>query len=132
MTKRSERPLTRAALLCAMLASAIFLGACASKPMAEPDSLAEARDAIARAEQSGGRQYAGGELDNAKQKLEMAEAAADEQQMGKAERLADEALVSARLVSARTRTAKAEEINQDMERGAEALTEEMRRKGEQQ
>lgn len=131
MTDQYERRLPRVALLGALLAAVLLLGACASKPMSEPESLAEARDAIARAEQSGGRQYAGGELDNAKQKLEMAQAAADAKAMPKAERLADEAIISARLASSKTRRAKAEEINQDMERGAEALTDEMRRKGEQ-
>lgn len=131
MKHRDGTPLTRAVLLSAILVAGLSLGACASKPMAPPDSLSEAREAIARAEQSDSRQYAGGELDAAKQKLEKAETAADEQNMAEAERLAQEALIAAELASARTSAAKAEEVNREMERGAEALTDEMRRKEEQ-
>jgi len=52
--------------------------------------------------------------------------------MNGAERLAQEALVVAQLASARTGAAKAEEINREMGRSADALEEEMRRTGEQQ
>lgn len=132
MKNRDGTPLTRAVLLLAILVAGLSLGACASKPMAPPDSLNQARNAIARAEQSDGRQYAGSELDMAKEKLEMAETAVDEQDMAEAERLAQEALIAAELALARTSAAKAEEVNREMERGGEALTDEMRRKGEEQ
>ena len=126
--------LTRAALLSSVLALSLgLLSACASAPAVAPTaSLTEAREAIARAEQSDGRQHASGELDQAKQKLVMAERAVDREDMVEAERLADEAAVAAKLASARTESAKAAEINREMGRGAEALTEEMRRTGEQQ
>jgi hypothetical protein len=99
--------------------------------MAPPDSLGQARDAIARAEQSDSREYAGSELDTAKQKLQMAETSAEEQDIETTDSLAHEALVAAKLASGRTSAAKAEEVNREMERGAEALTDEMRRKEEQ-
>lgn len=132
MKNRHGACATRAVSLSLTLVAAALLSACASQPMAPPESLSEARDAIARAEESGARQYAGGSLDQAKEKLEMAEAAADEQDMAEAKRLADQSLVAAELAMARTTAAKAEKVNREMGRGAEALTEEMRRKGEQQ
>ncbi|MCC5859123.1 MAG: DUF4398 domain-containing protein [Ectothiorhodospiraceae bacterium] len=110
----------------------LLLGACASAPVAPTVSLTEAREAVARAEQAGSRQHAGSELDDAKRKLEQAEHAVDQEDMVEAERLAREAEVAADLASARTEAAKAVEINRQMGRGAEALTEEMRRMGEQQ
>ena len=125
--------LTRATLLPSILAlGLVLLTACASAPAAPTVSLTEAREAIARAEQSDARQHAGGELDQARQKLEMAELAVERQDMVEAERLADEAEVTAELAAARTEFAKAAEINREMERSADALTEEMRRMGEQQ
>ncbi|MFO7858556.1 MAG: DUF4398 domain-containing protein [Ectothiorhodospiraceae bacterium] len=126
---RRERPWLLATALATGL---LLLTACASTPVAPTASLTEARDAIARAEQTGGRQYAGTELDEAQQKLAMAESAVDEMDMGEAERLAEEAQVTAELASARTASAKAAEVNREMGRSAEALTEEMRRTGEQQ
>lgn len=125
---RRERPWLLATALATGL---LLLTACASTPVAPTASLTEARDAIARAEQTGGRQYAGTELDEAQQKLAMAESAVDEMDMGEAERLAEEAQVTAELASARTASAKAAEVNWEMGRSAEALTEEMRRTGEQ-
>lgn len=126
--------LTRAALLSSALAfGLVLLSACAATPVAEPTAALEgARVAIAEAEQSDGRQHAGGELDQAKQKLVMAERAVEQEEMVEAERLANEAAVAAELAAARTESAKAAEINREMGRGAEALTEEMRRTGEQQ
>lgn len=132
MHYRDGTSLTRAVLLSTILVAGLLLSACASKPMGPPDSLSQARDAIAQAEQSDSRQYAGSELDAAKQKLEKAETAVDEQDMAQAERLAQEALIAAELASARTSAAKAEQVNREMERGAEALTDEMRRKEEQE
>lgn len=133
MQNRTGRRLKQAALILPSLAlGAFLLTACASTPPAPTASLTEAREAIARAEQSDARQYAGGELDDARQRLEKAETAVDREDMVEAERLALEALLAAELASARTESAKALEINQEMSRGAEALTEEMRRTGEQQ
>jgi hypothetical protein len=49
-----------------------------------------------------------------------------------AQRLAEQATVTAKLATARTEAAKAEAVNEEMRRGAEALTEEMQRAGDQQ
>ena len=126
--------LSRGALLSfAPALTLVLLTACASAPVVAPTAaLAEARQAIAGAEQSGGEQYASGQLDQAKEKLVMAERAVDREDMVEAERLASEATVTAELASATTASVQAEEINREMGRGARALTEEMRRMGEQQ
>lgn len=134
MRTHDGTPITRASLLLTALALSLgLLSACASAPAVPPTvALTEAREAIAAAEESDGRQHASSELDQARQKLGMAEGAVDREDMVEAERLANEATVAADLASARTASAKAAEINRQMERGAEALTEEMRRTGEQQ
>lgn len=109
-----------------------LLSACASAPVAPTAELTAAQEAIADAEQEGARQHSGAELDEAQQKLQRAERAANNEQMLSAERLAKEAKVSAELAAARTEAAKAQEINKEMERSADALIEEMRRTGDQQ
>jgi len=119
----------RAALI---LAVGVLLGACATTATAPTHALAEAREAISVAEESGARQYARGELADAQDYLEMAEAAVAEESMVAAERLAERARVTAELAEARTEAAKATEINREIEQAAKALREEMQRTGEQE
>lgn len=115
------------------LAMAIaLLSACATAPMAPTTALTAAQDAIATAEQAGARQHAGAELDEAQQKLILAERAVNNERMIEAERLAREATIVAELASARTESAKAIAINKEMRRSADALIEEMQRQGDQQ
>lgn len=110
----------------------LLLGACASTPMPPKDALVAARDAIAIAEETGARQFAGPELDDARQQLRSAEQAVTEEDMVMAERLADQARIAAELAAAKSESSRAVAINREMKRSAEALTEEMRRTGEQQ
>lgn len=111
----------------------LFLSGCATAPPVAPtESLEAARDAIASAEQNDARQYAGSELDEARQQLERAEAAVSDERMADARRYAERAKVAAELASAKADAAKAAEINRQIRRSAEALKEEMRRTGEQQ
>jgi len=114
-------------LIFPLALSLLFIGACASTPPAPTTSLAEASQAIARAEQSDARQHAGSELDQAKQKLILAERAVTREDMEAAERLAVESKISAELALAKTESAKATAINREMARSAQALQEEMRR-----
>lgn len=117
-----------------LLVALVLLGACASAPppAAPTEALTAAQEAIASAEQADARQYAGAELDEAREKLDMAERAVSAEDMIGAERLAEQSRVAAELASARTEAAKAEEVNREMGRGAEALIEEMRRTGDRQ
>lgn len=109
---------------------ALFLTtACASTPEPPTFALAAAQTAITSAERDGARQHANAELDEAQQKLAVAKRAVEAQQMLEAEQLAQQATVAAELASARTETAKAEQINAELRRSAAALAEEMQRKG---
>lgn len=112
--------------------SLVLLGACASTPLPPTESLTDARQAIANAEQSDARQYAGAELDEARRQLSMAEQAVGMERMIEADRFARQSQVAAELAMARTGSAKAAEINHEMRRSTEALLEEMRRTGDRQ
>jgi hypothetical protein len=91
-----------------------------------------ARDSIVRAERSGARQYAAAELDEAREKLSLAENLAGKENMLQAERRATESQTVAQLAAALSESAKAAEINRELRRSEDALLEEMRRKGDQQ
>lgn len=105
---------------------------CASAPVAPEADLTAARVAIASAERSDARQYAGAELDEAKQKLKQAEDAVKSEHMLEAEQLAQQARIVAELAMARTAEAKAVAINRQLKQDADALEEELQRMGEQQ
>jgi putative cell wall-binding protein len=109
----------------------LFAG-CATAPVPPTASLDQAKIAINAAEKDDARQYAGAELDEARQKLILADKAVAAENMVLAERFAQEATVTAQLAMARTESTKAEAINDDMRRSAKALSEEMRRAGDQQ
>jgi len=116
-----------AASLAGML---MFLAACASAPVAPDSALDAAKVAILNAEKAEAGQFAGAELGEAREKLAMADGAVKEENMVVAERFAQESRVQAELASARTAAAKAAAVNKELERGADALTEEMQRAGE--
>ena len=114
-----------------LAAAAVLLGACATTPPAPPTAaLDAARKAIASAEQSDARRYSSAELDEAGQKLAMANRAVTNENMIEADRFAQESRIVAELASARTESAKAAEINRELGRGADALNEELRRQGD--
>jgi uncharacterized membrane protein YeaQ/YmgE (transglycosylase-associated protein family) len=118
-------------LLAAGLAGILMLvGACASAPPAPDSALDAARVAISNADKAEAGQYAGAELREAREKLASADSAVQEENMVGAERFAQESRVQAELASARTAAAKATAVNKEMERGADALSEEMQRAGE--
>lgn len=105
---------------------------CAVTPPAPTASLSAAQQAITSAERSDAQQYAGAELNDARQRLQRAESAVRSENMLEAERLADESKVAAELASAATETSKVLESNQELSRGVQALLDEMRRTGGQQ
>ncbi len=124
----------RMRIILSMALAVFLLSACIFAPVAPAPTtaLTEARQAIATAEQAGARQYAGAELDEAQQKLLLAEKAVNSEDMKAAERLAQESMIVAELASARTESAKALEINLEMNRSIDALIEEMERVGDEQ
>jgi len=112
--------------------SLLLLGACASTPQPPTESLSDARQAIANAEQSDARQYASAELDEARSQLSLAERSVGQERMTEADRFARQSRIAAELAIARTGSAKAAEINHEIQRSTEALLEEMRRTGDRQ
>jgi len=127
-TYRIRRHLAVGTVAGAMLISV----ACASAPPAPTAALDEANLAIQAAAQDDASHYANAELDQARQKLLLANDAVAMQDMVLAGRLANEATVTAELATAKTEAAKAQAINVELNRGALALIEEMQRVGDQQ
>jgi hypothetical protein len=105
----------------------LFCTACSTAMPPPTAALNSARDAIVRAEESGARQHADAELNEAQQKLVQAERSVRGEQMVEAERLAQESMITAQLASARSEAAKALEITREMRRSVDALAEELRR-----
>lgn len=125
--------MSRSPAALAFFGGAILLvAACASTPVAPTASIDAAKVAIANAEKADASQFAGPELGEARDKLALADSAVLAKDMVVAGRLADESRVAAELASARTDTAKAMAVNKEMNRGANALTEEMQRAGDKQ
>lgn len=114
------------------LALLVLLAACAATPTVPTESMNAARDAITSAQQAGARQHAQADLTEAQRRFELAEQAVEAEDMVEADQLAQQARLSAELASAKTESARAVAINQDMRRAAEALEAEMQRQGDQQ
>ena len=110
----------------------LLLAGCATAPTAPPPSFAAAEQAIEVAEQEDASHFAAAELDEAREKLKSANAAFAAKNMVLADRLALESTATAELAAARTEATKAAAVNDELSRGVEALTEEMRRTGDQQ
>lgn len=119
------RPLVTAGLVGMFM----FLAACASTPDAPDSALDAAKVAISNAEKAEAGEFASAELREARDKLASANSALQQENMITAERFAQESRVQAELASARTAAAKAAAVNKEMERGADALSEEMQRAG---
>lgn len=123
-------PSPRALVAAGLMGLLMLVAACATAPPVPDSALDAAKVAISNAEKADASHYAGAELVEARQKLELADNAVQEKSMILAERFAQESRVQAELASARTATAKSAEVNKEMERGADALTEELQRAGE--
>lgn len=116
--------------LIAVALIGMLITACASAPPAPDSAMDAAKVAISNAEKAEAGKFAGAELGEARDKLALADSAVRDENMVVAERFAQESRVQAELASARTAAAKAAAVNKEMERGADALTEEMQRAGE--
>jgi len=124
---RALRPMMAAGVAVILM----LVVACASAPLTPDSALDAAKVAISNADKAGAGQYANAELAEARTRLTLADSAVNEEDMVAAERFARESQVQAELASARTAAAKAAAVNVDMERGTEAMTEEMERAGDQ-
>jgi len=119
---------TRRRLRIAVPAILLLTVACASTPPLPSASLQAAQQSIASAERDEAGTHAAAELGEAREKMSAAQSAVNEKAMLAAGRLADEARAEAELATARTRLAKANAVNADMERSNATLVDEMQRK----
>ena len=88
------------------------LAACGSVP-APVGEMSAAQTAVTAAEEAKATQYAPADLDRARDKLIRAEAAVQEEDNEEARRLAEEALVDARLAEAKARAETAQELHSE-------------------
>ena len=106
-------------LLCAGCASQ------ADRPTAE---ITRARTLIEQAEKAGAQQYAAVELDQARNKLRLADAAAEDGKNDEARARANEAAADAELAQARANSGEAKKAADEVERSTETLQRETDRK----
>ena len=113
--------------LVAAAAGLFTLVACASAPPAPTHALQAAESAITNAEQARVADYASIELNEARENLAAARKAVQEEDMARAERLADQARVNAELASANAGLTRARIINEEMQKSIDVLKQEMQR-----
>lgn len=105
--------------------AALFITGCASnKPVAE---ITRARTLIEQAEKAGAIQYAPVELDQARNKLRLADAAAEEGKEDEARARANEAAAGAELAQAKAASSAAGKAAAEVERSTETLQREAQR-----
>jgi ribosome-associated translation inhibitor RaiA len=111
------------------LAAAGFLAlaGCATPPVPPTEELQAAESAISNAEQARVADYASAELTTARQKLALANTAARNNEMVKAEYLAIESRTHAEVALARAQELRAKAVNDDMQKSIDTLKEEMKR-----
>jgi hypothetical protein len=111
-------PFSTARVLCAC--ALLSLAACANGPL-KSDKLELARDAVNHAAQMGGNDYAAGDMQAARERIEQAQLALTNGSLSRADALADEALVNTRLAEARVQSAKAQLAAAELRKGNRAL-----------
>ena len=102
------------------------LGACAAGPDPKPE-IESARTLITQAEQSGAPEFAGADIQSARDHLQRAEEADSKHRDDDAQRYAAQAAVDAKLAMGRTAAVKAEQAAQEAQRGVDALQQEANR-----
>jgi hypothetical protein len=107
---------------------AIISSGCASKNVAYIESIAGAESAIKEAQSSTATIHAPLDLKLAEDKLSAANAAVKKEEFVEAKRLADEALVDAKLAEAKSLSEKAKKRAREMRDSVEALRQEIQRK----
>lgn len=119
--KRGVIPLFSVCVFCGVLAG------CASTPKAPDQALQAAELAIANAEQARVADYASPELSEAREKLTAARVAVVEKEMVRAARLAEQSRADADLAIAKAQAAKAQEINDELDKNINTLQQELQR-----
>ena len=110
----------------ALLALALFAAGCAGSRMPPPD-MSAARSAIADADQAGAGEAAPLALRNARQKMERAEQALEDEDYEAAQFLTHEAEVDAELAEAKSRSMTAQAAVDELRESIRVLREEIER-----
>lgn len=114
-------------LIALTAAGFLALAGCATPPVPPTEELQAAESAISNAEQARVADYASAELSTARQKLALANTAARNNEMVKAEYLAIESRTHAEVALARAQELRAKAVNDDMQQSIDTLKEEMKR-----
>jgi len=112
--------------VAAALVGLLALG-CASTPLPPTQAMQAAEMAIENAERTRVPDYASPELNEAREKLSAARDAVQDRHMVSADRLAKESRADAELASAKTEVAKAQAVNDDMQKSIDTLKQELQR-----
>jgi uncharacterized lipoprotein len=124
---RVASSIRRLALPLAAGFACVLLAACSSTP--EPKAeVAAGQAALEAAQTSGAREYAGAELEAARNKLNLAQQASAQGDNDLARRLAEAAEADARLAQARASSVRARNAATQVERTLQALQDELQRK----
>jgi membrane-bound lytic murein transglycosylase len=99
---------------------------CASQPRADAE-ITRARTLIEQAEKAGAQRYAAVELDHARNKLRLADAAANDGKNQEARARANEAAADAELAMARTSSGEAKKAADEVQQSTETLRRETER-----
>ena len=119
--------MSQTARLPIAVAGLLALAACATVPQPPTEAMHAAEIAITNAEQARAADYASPELTEARAKLVAARDAVTQQQMTRAQHLAEQSRADAELASAKAEAAKAKLVNDDMKKSTDTLKQEMQR-----
>lgn len=113
--------------VCLVTLLMIVLAGCAVQVPAPEKQVTLATQSISEAERSGAVEFAPLELKSARDKLSQAKVAMANEENLKAGRLADEALADANLAEARARSAKSQQVVEELKESIRILREELNR-----
>ena len=117
--------LGRPVAVAALAASALLLGACASKGPPPVEAMAAARTALTQAEAAGAGQLAPVELLSTRDKLAQADAALRTENFDEARRLADQAAADGALAERKARAERARQAATELQRSNATLQQEI-------
>lgn len=115
------------ALLSVTVICVLFVFGCASKGIAPIENISNAETAVKVAKESNATIHAPLELRLAEEKLNGAQAAIEQEEFVKAQRLADEALMDAKLAEAKSLSEKAKKRVQEVRESIDMLRQELER-----
>jgi hypothetical protein len=113
-----RRSFSGVAATLGVCAALIFTGCASNRPVAE---ITRARTLIEQAEKAGAQQYAPVELDQARNKLRLADAAAEDGKDEEARNRANEAAAGAELAQAKASSGAAEKAASEVQQSTETL-----------